>query len=535
MEDSATVVKRNSSGTPDSSSKQQPMERCDHNSPLMKLVDAAASLGKGKMMIELGTHGGNDGLASPVNEGEGGFNELGTHRGNDGIDGMASPVNDTSPVNEVEREFNEQGTLSPGFAISVASEDNQPVPLEVDEDSKVIRGNILDIMSRQEKKLTFAEFLMQCLNDEANGDVLRWMPCGTQFTITNHRKFTMERMPQLFKIRNMSSFVRKLTRWGFSRVHEKATGNSDIFKHPHFQRDKPELCKRIRCVNRSVLDEGKVMNIPMDMRLDSTALMGNFSETSSRNPGLDFAQDLSLRMGSPRGSTGHSMSHFHGRSPMESSRYHLNQTPRGSTHYLPPRISPESDREMMERSAFHSRLSPPHVYSPPLLSRTMSAAAEYELEQFLLERQRARMYRGDHQPHHLHKIPQSNMRGHPVDVPLPSTRNQLEAGSERSADSFGDRRYGSGQIFHDAPADPGSIATALEKLRREGEYDLDMSPREAMLRAVLHKRQQQRAMQHHRSGSSLGHGTLNHPNSYSTSSPTVREPNSGRVDPSYFR
>ena len=269
----------------------------------------------------------------------------------------------------------------------------------------------------------------------------------------------------------------------------------------------------------------------MDMRLGPSALMGNFSESSNRLPGFDFEHDMSLRLSSPRRGIGQSASHFQGRSAMESNRYHLSQTPRGAIPYLPPRISPESDREMMERSAFHSRLTPPQVYSPPLLSRTMSAAAEYELEQVLLERQRARMFRKEQQ-HHM-QTPQEHIRSHPVDLPLPSARIQLEAGSERSMDSFSDRRYGNGQSFHSSSTDTSPIAAALEKLRREGEYDLDMSPREAMLRAVLHKRQQQRSVQHQRSGSSLGHGILKHPSPNSTSSPPPREPNRG--NPSYFR
>jgi len=83
---------------------------------------------------------------------------------------------------------------------------------------------------------------MEILNDDANSDVLRWMPCGTQFTITNYRKFVSEgRMEQLFHIRHMSSFVRKLNRWGFTR--EFVAGNLDIFRHPSFRRDRPDLCR----------------------------------------------------------------------------------------------------------------------------------------------------------------------------------------------------------------------------------------------------------------------------------------------------
>ena len=153
---------RSNSGTPDTS--KQSTDRDDHNSPLMKLVDAA--LGPNSTAV---------------------------------VKGVALSDNE---------EMKAQGTQNSDVT---SSDDVKPPQLE--DDAKVIRGTIHDLVSCQEKKLTFAEFLMQCLNDEANDDVLRWMPCGTQFTITNHRKFTMERMPQLFKIRNMSSFVRKLTRW----------------------------------------------------------------------------------------------------------------------------------------------------------------------------------------------------------------------------------------------------------------------------------------------------------------------------------
>lgn len=56
--------------------------------------------------------------------------------------------------------------------------------------------------------------------------------------------------PKLFNIRNMSSFVRKLTRWGFQRAHDDATRNSDIFRHTYFQRGRPELLSKVRCVGK---------------------------------------------------------------------------------------------------------------------------------------------------------------------------------------------------------------------------------------------------------------------------------------------
>jgi len=94
------------------------------------------------------------------------------------------------------------------------------------------------------RKPIFPEVLMQLLNDESKQEVLRWMPCGNQFCITNYRKFVGGEMEKLFHIRHMSSFVRKLNRWGF--VREFVDGNLDIFCHPCFRRDQPELCRQMR-------------------------------------------------------------------------------------------------------------------------------------------------------------------------------------------------------------------------------------------------------------------------------------------------
>jgi hypothetical protein len=115
---------------------------------------------------------------------------------------------------------------------------------------QIVKGTKEDLVIDGGRKQSFAEHLMTVLNDEANSDVLSWMPDGKAFTITNHKKFTMNFMPKLFNIRNMSSFVRKLCRWGFQRVHEKETRNSDIFKHPFFVRGDPALVKKCKCVGR---------------------------------------------------------------------------------------------------------------------------------------------------------------------------------------------------------------------------------------------------------------------------------------------
>jgi hypothetical protein len=105
-----------------------------------------------------------------------------------------------------------------------------------------------------------------------NADVLTWMPGGKAFTIINHRKFVTEKMPELFGLRNMSSFVRKLCRWGFTRQHDKKTRNSDIFKHNSFVAHKPELLYQVKCVGRIV---------ERDTILTPREVVASWSKTSS--------------------------------------------------------------------------------------------------------------------------------------------------------------------------------------------------------------------------------------------------------------
>jgi hypothetical protein len=116
----------------------------------------------------------------------------------------------------------------------------------------VLPGTKEDLMLDPKIKISFGEQLYNVLENEEHHDVLNWMPDGKSFTVVNHKKFVLQKMPNLFQIRNMSSFVRKLGRWGFSRVFVKETNNSDVFKHPHFIRgDRAGVRKNVKCIGRS--------------------------------------------------------------------------------------------------------------------------------------------------------------------------------------------------------------------------------------------------------------------------------------------
>ena len=262
-------------------------------------------------------------------------------------------------------------------------------------------------------------------------------------------------------------------------------------------------------------------------------MMGNISESSMRH-GIHGPNDM--HMVSPRRSMGSMGSMGHGgpymvsggRPPYQQGRYAPpQQTPGGPPHpHHHPRVSPEYEKEMIQGNSFHPRHpGPPQVYSPPPIGRSMSAAAEYELEQVLLERQRARnaMYQqgpppGQHPQGQQHQPQQPSQQqqqvvqqqqqhpgprgpgGSPALLGNGSERSMSSGATAMTADARG--RY----VPVDSPntlasATNSVVTAALETLQREGDYEFDMSPREAMLRAVLHKRQQQRAaQQQHQAG-----------------------------------
>jgi hypothetical protein len=127
------------------------------------------------------------------------------------------------------------------------SSTSEPVPQDANEAS----NKDASCPSSPGKKLSFAEQLMTVLDDESYSDGLVWMPDDKSFTIINPKKFTMVDMPKLFNIRNMSSFIRKLNRWGISRNFDKETQNSDIFKHKDFLQGDYKLCAQIKCTGRN--------------------------------------------------------------------------------------------------------------------------------------------------------------------------------------------------------------------------------------------------------------------------------------------
>ena len=160
------------------------------------------------------------------------------------LDKQAKEEDNQSDVSSLSGDENSSRPATPAVS-------KEPAPRAIVSPNSITSIRISLEESLSEKKLSFAEQLRAILDDETMSDILTWMPDGKAFTIVDPKRFTKDIMPKLFNIRNMSSFVRKLTRWGFSRLHEKETMNSDIFKHPKFQHGKRELCLEIKCTGRS--------------------------------------------------------------------------------------------------------------------------------------------------------------------------------------------------------------------------------------------------------------------------------------------
>jgi hypothetical protein len=92
---------------------------------------------------------------------------------------------------------------------------------------------------------------MSLLLDEEYSKIVTFLPDDQSFGIINAKVFADEVMPKVFGIRTFSSFVRKLTRWGFERIMEKKTHDVDVFRHDLFRKNDWKSCANIKCVRRS--------------------------------------------------------------------------------------------------------------------------------------------------------------------------------------------------------------------------------------------------------------------------------------------
>jgi hypothetical protein len=99
------------------------------------------------------------------------------------------------------------------------------------------------------KKESFPQRLINMLSNEEHSDVIAWLPHGKAFRIHKQKRFINEVFPNYFKKSMFSSFVRKLSRWGFNRVSRGPEVGS--YYHPLFLRDNKALCYQIKPLNNN--------------------------------------------------------------------------------------------------------------------------------------------------------------------------------------------------------------------------------------------------------------------------------------------
>jgi len=99
--------------------------------------------------------------------------------------------------------------------------------------------------------LTFPERLMELIKDgDSEEDNIYWTSNGDSFRIRTKR-FNDDVLRIHFQATKFESFVRKLNRWGFKRVHDENLPSGTIaYKHPMFQKGKPELLKNMSGVKK---------------------------------------------------------------------------------------------------------------------------------------------------------------------------------------------------------------------------------------------------------------------------------------------
>lgn len=95
------------------------------------------------------------------------------------------------------------------------------------------------VTSQDEGIKPFIQKLHTMVSDPATSSYFTWTKDGSAVTIINVERFVSELLPLYFKHSNLSSFVRQLNTYGFSKVDSSGEG-SYVYSHPEFRRDFPE-------------------------------------------------------------------------------------------------------------------------------------------------------------------------------------------------------------------------------------------------------------------------------------------------------
>jgi len=120
---------------------------------------------------------------------------------------------------------------------------------------------------------------MKLMGSEDAQDVVVWLPEGKSFTIIKPDAFVNDILPKYFKQAQLSSFVRRLHRWGFRQL-KKETGES-TYEHDLFLRDDPDLCLQMCCTSYS-LSQKRRTKIKQEATREYTRQMELAAEAAKR-------------------------------------------------------------------------------------------------------------------------------------------------------------------------------------------------------------------------------------------------------------
>lgn len=155
--------------------------------------------------------------------------------------------------------------------------------------------------SKKPTIVTFPEQLTQVLSDPECRGSIAWSADGNSFAILRKQKFIDEVLPKYFRHCQMSSFQRKLNRWGFRVIHIVTDGRQDsAYFNKNFQRDNLSLLEQMSCKNkksavRSHVYQHSANCDSINMNLSSTLNVEDHLRRK-RKADFTFSQQPTFRM-----------------------------------------------------------------------------------------------------------------------------------------------------------------------------------------------------------------------------------------------
>ena len=107
------------------------------------------------------------------------------------------------------------------------------------------------------RRSKFPVKLMHALVQFPNEEALIWMPSGAAFVIVNPDLFVAEILSKVCNVIKYPSFVRKLHRWGFTRLPSRTY--TDCFWHPCFNISYPERASLIAATSHGSGKPGEIV------------------------------------------------------------------------------------------------------------------------------------------------------------------------------------------------------------------------------------------------------------------------------------